>query len=759
MKTRIYIFTIVSLLSWNVSAQTAGDWINQGYAYLAASNIVNANASFSNALALKPKLPIANALYAITRLLVLPSQPTGSNFLTRIGFPADGRSIYKWTSYLPTNSDGLLLAPADVNANEFTAQLRTNVLAEVFGAISNLAVITDTNFLLFLSSSETKIYDVTVDYGDIKLIQSGLYGAEYSIYLLNSQNFDAQLTALYSLYTNKAFSIERVLTDYPQLFTFATTNDLQAASAAFTNAVDTYLVASAFIRARPTNEIRLFNLDQNLAQYEADFSSVLQDLESSLAGARVLGLDTNLVVNLERQFDGSTTWRSLLPKFDGNAIELGSLPDLTFGGMIDGLTPEEIESFLGRRFTMLPVGSAPWLSDGMPELAFTTLRGHYYALEASTNLADWQVLADFTATNAVSVWLDSHAAAMSMRFYRLRDNTGFLAFSGVVLDQNTELPVAGAQVRSLYDSATTFTDANGQFFLQTSLPVSWYSDELEISATGYITIDNYYGGNGLVSGLEIYLSPPPANDGFSNRMILTGTNLIVTGSNVGTSQESGEPNPTGDAAGQSVWWSWTAPANGILQIDATTSSFWPLIEIFTGNNLSSLNAITNNGGSIAFQVTAGTTYQIALDGYQDDYPSSGTIEFSLNFIAAPANDDFANRTVLTGSGISTNGNNSGASYESGDPYPVYYGKSVWYSWTAPTSEFYTLSVSSSFNYPVIAVFTGTQLSTLLLVNYDFYYYYYAGLSISATEGQTYQIAIDDENESGGTYTLTIAPSP
>jgi hypothetical protein len=186
MKTCILISVIVGLLYWNTSAQTADDWVSQGRSYLVAQNLTEANACFAQALAIDPVNETANAFYAITRILVLPSQPEGSNFLTRIGFPVAGRSIYAWTSQLPTNSNGLLIAPADVNANEFTSQLRTNALPAIAGAIGNLSAITDTNFIINLTSDETTIAGVTVDYGDFKLIQSGLYSAEYLIYLLNS---------------------------------------------------------------------------------------------------------------------------------------------------------------------------------------------------------------------------------------------------------------------------------------------------------------------------------------------------------------------------------------------------------------------------------------------------------------------------------------------------------------------------------------------------------------------------------------------
>ena len=128
----------------------------------------------------------------------------------------------------------------------------------------------------------------------------------------------------------------------------------------------------------------------------------------------------------------------------------------------------------------------------------------------------------------------------------------------------------------------------------------------------------------------------------------------------------------------------------------------------------------------------------------------------------PPNDNFANRTILTGSNISTNGNNAGASQESGEPYDIsnygYGHKSVWFSWTAPTTGSRVISVSTpSVYYPILAIYTGSQLSSLSKVTDTFPGGYYASYAISAVAGQTYQIEIDDDGGNGGTYTLSIAP--
>jgi len=604
MKTYVLVCVAVLLLCQCALAQTADDYVNQGQTDLGAHDIVGANASFAHALSLNPSHENANALYAVTRLLVLPYQPAGSNFLTHIGLPTAGRNIYAWSSMPPKDANGLLLAPSGVNANEFTAQLRTNVLLSVSGALNNLSLITDTNFVLNLTSSETTGPAVALDYGDLKIIQAGLYASEYFIYTLNAQNLDAQLTAIRALYTDGNLSASQVLKQYPQLFTFATTNDLQAAQTAFTNAVNCYMKASAFIRNRPPGVVRLFNYDSMSAQEEGDFRLTLQDLENSLVlGPQILAVDYDLAVDMTPQFSGSTTWRSLLPKFDGNAVELGSLPDETFGG--------------------LPVGRAPrFISGNALGITFTTLSGNNYVLQASTNLLDWQMTTNFTATDTDSTLLDMPKLGMSKRFYRLRDDSAFMVFSGVVLDQTTGLPIAGAEVYSEWDGTSTYTAANGQFYLLTSIPSSWGEDYLAISAAGHVTAAQYYYGSGF--GLQIYLTVPPPNDNFANRTVLTGSNVSTNGNNAGASWESGEPYDTYYYSGygdKSVWFSWTAPTTGSYLVSVSAPSvYYPILAIYTGTQLSSLSKVTDTvpGGyhaSYTLGAIAGQTYQIEIDDY------------------------------------------------------------------------------------------------------------------------------------------------
>ena len=163
MKSKLTVSLLWLALAPCLLAQTADDYVRQGRAFLAVTDLIAANRCFSNAVARSPNHPIANVLYAPTRLLTLPYQHPTGDLLTRLGFPDSGRSIYNWTAAVVIDIHGVPFVPTGVSASEFTAVLRTNILLAVVGAEANLAKVTDTNFTLALSASETRVADVTLE--------------------------------------------------------------------------------------------------------------------------------------------------------------------------------------------------------------------------------------------------------------------------------------------------------------------------------------------------------------------------------------------------------------------------------------------------------------------------------------------------------------------------------------------------------------------------------------------------------------------
>jgi thiol-disulfide isomerase/thioredoxin len=128
----------------------------------------------------------------------------------------------------------------------------------------------------------------------------------------------------------------------------------------------------------------------------------------------------------------------------------------------------------------------------------------------------------------------------------------------------------------------------------------------------------------------------PANDAFANRIQLVGSNAVASGSSVGATWENGEPYHAGNAGGASVWWSWTAPADGGVTISTAGSSFDTLVGLYTGSSVSALTFVGSNddedraaaiyNSKLVVNVLAGQTYAIAVDGYGG---AAGSVQLSV----------------------------------------------------------------------------------------------------------------------------------
>ncbi len=142
---------------------------------------------------------------------------------------------------------------------------------------------------------------------------------------------------------------------------------------------------------------------------------------------------------------------------------------------------------------------------------------------------------------------------------------------------------------------------------------------------------------GTNSQAIITIAEAPANDAFNGAVVLTGTQATATGTNVGATHESGEPSHASTTGAHSVWWRWTAPRDGVVQIHTRGSNFDTLLAVYTGtsvNALTQLGANDDGGGNLTsllnLRVRSGVTYSIAVDGYG---ASSGLIV--LNLLLSP----------------------------------------------------------------------------------------------------------------------------
>ncbi len=283
------------------------------------------------------------------------------------------------------------------------------------------------------------------------------------------------------------------------------------------------------------------------------------------------------------------------------------------------------------------------------------------------------------------------------------------------------------------------------------------------AGTAYrIAVDGYAGASGSVVLNWTQSLGPPANDSFGNAFTLSGSSGTTNGSTLDATKQSGEPNHAFNAGGHSVWYRWTAPASGAVTFNTLGSAFDTLLGVYTGNSLGSLTVVATNDdlsvnfaqSQVSFAAVSGTTYRIAVDGY-DGAAGSLVLNWAQGI---PANDLFANAFTLTGMTGSTNANNFNAAKEVGEPDHASEsgGPSVWYRWTAPVSGPVAFNTEGSLLDTLLAVYTGSQVGNLSVVASNHYSAtsLKSRLDFSAVAGTSYYIAIDGFDGAEWTFNLS-----
>lgn len=264
----------------------------------------------------------------------------------------------------------------------------------------------------------------------------------------------------------------------------------------------------------------------------------------------------------------------------------------------------------------------------------------------------------------------------------------------------------------------------------------------------------------------------PLNNNLANATLLSGPSVVTNGSNAAATKETGEPWHAGDAGGRSVWWSWTAPFTGSWIVRTTGSSFDTLLAVYTGDSVSALTLVAANdqdlldplGGDnsrVKFNASSGTSYHIAVDGFGG---ASGSIVLTIESPPRPANDNFVARAPLFGSTLRAEAISLEATKEEGEPDHAGEpgGKSVWWSWTVPSTGPATVwTLGSDFD-TVLAVYSGESVDDLTLLaanDQDPLGGDTSRVSFNGQAGARYEIAVDGWNAGSGRIVLRLDQSP
>ncbi len=271
----------------------------------------------------------------------------------------------------------------------------------------------------------------------------------------------------------------------------------------------------------------------------------------------------------------------------------------------------------------------------------------------------------------------------------------------------------------------------------------------------------------------------PVNDFFSRATVISG-NATVTETNRNATKEAGEPAHGGDAGSASVWYVYTATADGTFRVEAAATNpsenLDMLLGVYTGTRVDQLTLVRGNDDApntkdsrVRFRMNAGQTYYIAVDSKKRMSDTGATLpqggSFSLTYLVGPpppANDDFIGAQPIAPDTTEFSGDNSGALAEEGEPahsgHPAE--SSVWYSWTAPEDGTSTVRVCSANSLYRVSVYTGQEVNNLDCVGCRSYNAEpQSGLNrqdIEVTKGTTYYIAVDG-GDTEGQFNVTLTP--
>ena len=202
-------------------------------------------------------------------------------------------------------------------------------------------------------------------------------------------------------------------------------------------------------------------------------------------------------------------------------------------------------------------------------------------------------------------------------------------------DHDTVLAVyTGSDVSALTEVASN-DDAGGACPGTGLIPINRVTFTAQAGTTYRIAVD---GKSGAVGKFELHATLPPANDAFADAVQLAPQPGDSGGTTRNATGEAGEPNHGAGSLGTSVWYRFTPDFSGPLYAQARCFETDWVLAAYTGSSVNALTAVgtieagtcaDGLGGRLTLEVTAGTTYHLAVDAAEP--LSGGSGPFTLRF--------------------------------------------------------------------------------------------------------------------------------
>lgn len=216
----------------------------------------------------------------------------------------------------------------------------------------------------------------------------------------------------------------------------------------------------------------------------------------------------------------------------------------------------------------------------------------------------------------------------------------------------------------------------------------------------------------------------PKHDNARHPLVLTGEEIRLTVNNEGATGQPGDPRWNSYPSYGSLWFAWTAPGRGVLQVGATEPkryqepSFEVLLPggggggigvVIIGGNFDCrpitdlhplppfvpvfgihyINGSDSNGSLLLEPLAWGTNSAVAAVGaaeyrleFNSLFETPGESPMNLLFTGPPVNDRFTNRIRLPSAAVKVGGRTFAARPTFTPPVG---GPQAWWEWTAPTS--------------------------------------------------------------------------
>ena len=242
----------------------------------------------------------------------------------------------------------------------------------------------------------------------------------------------------------------------------------------------------------------------------------------------------------------------------------------------------------------------------------------------------------------------------------------------------------------------------------------------------------------------------PAHDDFAAAAVITGEpgshrlDLLLA------TPEPGEPlfTPRDGRPAGSVWYRWTAPANGPVRFEVSrpgggAGARNDRVDVFRGDRISVLERVASDLSGAMFFAEKGQPYRVRVSNFQ----RATALNLQWSQASRPVNDDFAQATLLEGTAGNVDGTSRGATLEPGEWFGSAAG-TTWYRWTAPNDGRWTFASE----YPGrVLVFEGDGIASLRLVSQ----YPSSNTAFAAGNGKEYRIVVvaPGANSPSGPYRL------